>query len=381
MRVRGAGIATVVTGVVALSGLTAITVLPVHFGSPGPETQESLQRVADAAGAFFETQTRGGIDVTSVTVRPWAQIPAATGCAYDQYFNAALTANGMAPPAGATEHVVVYWPRLAECSWAGLGQLGGPRMWINGYMHQMVWTHELGHNVGLGHASAAACTDAGVRVPLSGTCTYREYGDRSDVMGSGWNVPPLTAGMADVLGLLGDGLPMTPGAPVRIPASGGEGGVPDGRSVVKLRSGDATLYFDYRPTAGLGYTTGWEGVQVRRRLDRSRWTDVLDLGAHHGRHAPAPFTRPVLEPGTVWTIPGTDLTVAVLDLTPAEATVVFTDRRSDTVAPPAPASVRGANPRRVGGAAVADLLGAGEPRRPCRLRGVPRRRALRHGRP
>ncbi len=321
-----------------------ITVLPVHFGSPGPETQESLQRVADAAGAFFETQTRGGIDVTSVTVRPWAQIPAATGCAYDQYFNAALTANGMAPPAGATEHVVVYWPRLAECSWAGLGQLGGPRMWINGYMHQMVWTHELGHNVGLGHASAAACTDAEVRVPLSGTCTYREYGDRSDVMGSGWNVPPLTAGMADVLGLLGDGLPMTPGAPVRIPASGGEGGAPDGRSVVKLRSGDATLYFEYRPTAGLGYSTGWEGVQVRRRLDRSRWTDVLDLGAHHGRHAPDPFTRPVLEPGTVWTIPGTDLTVAVLDLAPAEATVVFTDRRSDTGSPPAPASVRGATP-------------------------------------
>jgi hypothetical protein len=54
---------------------------------------------------------------------------------------------------------------------------------MNGTISTRVVAHELGHNMGLHHASSLTCTAAGSPVAYSSSCTPDEYGDPFDVMG------------------------------------------------------------------------------------------------------------------------------------------------------------------------------------------------------
>lgn len=73
-------------------------------------------------------------------------------------------------------HVVQVLPDAVKCSWAGrayLGCLNQPcRVWIRTCSAPDVWAHEIGHNLGMMHAGTAAAP---------------EYGDISDIMGTGGN--------------------------------------------------------------------------------------------------------------------------------------------------------------------------------------------------
>lgn len=71
-------------------------------------------------------------------------------------------------------------------SWAGLGQVGGPFTWYNGYFQSLVIVHELGHNLGLPHASLWRTTD-GDPVSLNGSVVA--YGDPFDCMGNNFSGP------------------------------------------------------------------------------------------------------------------------------------------------------------------------------------------------
>lgn len=84
-------------------------------------------------------------------------------------------------------NVKIYkFPTATGCpgsAWAYIG--GNPgRSWINTNYSVGVVTHEVGHNFGTDHAGSMTCTEGGVRVPISATCTTKEYGDPFDVMGS-----------------------------------------------------------------------------------------------------------------------------------------------------------------------------------------------------
>jgi hypothetical protein len=58
-------------------------------------------------------------------------------------------------------------------------------VWLNGEADLRLATHELGHNLGLGHSGSESCTDPfGRRAPLDVTCTDDEYGDRYSAMGN-----------------------------------------------------------------------------------------------------------------------------------------------------------------------------------------------------
>ncbi|HCN27876.1 MAG TPA: hypothetical protein DIT64_03650 [Verrucomicrobiales bacterium] len=70
--------------------------------------------------------------------------------------------------------------------WAGLGQINGPFTWYNGYLQDLVIIHELGHNLGLPHASLWRGTGGN---PVSTTGTLQSYGDPFDCMGNNFNGP------------------------------------------------------------------------------------------------------------------------------------------------------------------------------------------------
>ena len=74
-----------------------------------------------------------------------------------------------------------------SCPFAGIAEIGGHHVWINGDYSVRVLAHELGHNLGLAHAGGLACTDAGVPAPMGDSCTADgfEYLDPFDAMGSG----------------------------------------------------------------------------------------------------------------------------------------------------------------------------------------------------
>lgn len=79
-------------------------------------------------------------------------------------------------------HVVYVWP-TTSCGFGGRGAMPGSTSWINigprGWAGTQlretndalsVVMHEIGHNLGLGHAGAVRCSLGGKRVSLGGTC-------------------------------------------------------------------------------------------------------------------------------------------------------------------------------------------------------------------
>lgn len=75
------------------------------------------------------------------------------------------------------KYFVYAIPREAKCRWAGVGNVGCKNTcfaMIKGY-YNLVWAHELGHNLGLGHAGSDENNDG---------VTENPYGDHSGIMGN-----------------------------------------------------------------------------------------------------------------------------------------------------------------------------------------------------
>ena len=73
------------------------------------------------------------------------------------------------------------------CGWAGLGYMPGSVVYIDNYFQLSVVAHELGHNLGVHHASSLRCIVNGQAVAFAnanGACSSSEYGDPYDIMGS-----------------------------------------------------------------------------------------------------------------------------------------------------------------------------------------------------
>jgi hypothetical protein len=68
------------------------------------------------------------------------------------------------------------------CDFGGASYIGGApsQAWLNGYIDLGFSGHEFGHGLGLWHSRALNCGT----VTVGTNCTYQEYGDRFDIMGT-----------------------------------------------------------------------------------------------------------------------------------------------------------------------------------------------------
>jgi hypothetical protein len=89
------------------------------------------------------------------------------------------------------------FPALSQsiCGWAGIAEVGGRHVWINGLFTVPVIAHELGHNLGITHAGGLTCTSSGAPAPMGETCSIDrqhyypagvlpQYADPFDAMGN-----------------------------------------------------------------------------------------------------------------------------------------------------------------------------------------------------
>jgi hypothetical protein len=173
-------------------GSRRVAVLLFNFTNDRSEpwsTAQASSTMFTAAGSvasYFQEESFGATTMTGDSFG-WYQLPvSSSGCAIDSW---AAAANQMASAAGVNlasyQHVVYAFPRVTECGWAGLAEMPGSHVWINGSFVLRTLAHELSHNLGVHHAASLNCSNGGVRVALGSSCTYSEYGDPFDVMGQG----------------------------------------------------------------------------------------------------------------------------------------------------------------------------------------------------
>ena len=325
LAVTAAGSTTAAVEVLAEAavGSHTLTVVPVYWSGKDNQTTASLGSLAAQTAQYWSEQSAGGIKVTT-SVRDWVQIPDPGGCNTPTIMNSALRATGLGT--SSTNHVLVYFPKLSSCGgWAGLASIGGGTIWVNGTPMVDVFTHEFGHNLGLGHANTATCTSGGSRVPYSGlsSCRVQEYNDKADVMGyaiEGKRSGNLNTALADHLGLV-DVVRPTTSAPVTVDLA--PLASTSATRAIAIPVAEGTIYIDYRPATGRDDVrqTAWAGVQVHlRTMDpvyRYPTSYLLDMNAP----ATAEFASPAFPAGRSWSVPGSGLVVTVQSVNSTSARV------------------------------------------------------------
>lgn len=126
-----------------------------------------------------------GNDRVDGDVLGWVTIDVdAGGCDYGGWASkakAALTATGV-NMSGYTNIQYVFPGSGSGCGWAGIAYINGMNSWVRvENLSTFVSGHELGHNFGFHHAASYGCS---VASSVAGTCSYSEYGDNQDIMGS-----------------------------------------------------------------------------------------------------------------------------------------------------------------------------------------------------
>ncbi|MCK2094400.1 NEW3 domain-containing protein [Thauera aromatica] len=167
-------------------GVQNTLVLLVNFSdnTSQPYTVSGAQSLMDTIDAFMRENSSEQATVSSA-IRGWYTLPLSSATCdtpnIKTHARAAATAAGV--NLSAYTRFVYVFPRISACTWAGLAIVGGSPTdaWINGAFDQKTVAHELGHNLGLGHAQSLHCDQS----PIGTTCRGYEYGDIEDTMGNG----------------------------------------------------------------------------------------------------------------------------------------------------------------------------------------------------
>lgn len=154
--------------------------------------ESNVTNASNSSTNFYTEASYGNIATNfTVTNQLSTSYSAGSGCSISDIATtaeAAAVAAGYNP--GAYHHVVYLFPFMSSCTfgggvWAGLGEWPGNQIWLNGYYDAKTVAHELGHNLGVGHANRLECGTK--TVDTYSSCSEVEYGDWYDTMGYGYD--------------------------------------------------------------------------------------------------------------------------------------------------------------------------------------------------
>ena len=153
----------------AISGELRVQYVLATWG-PTPFSQADLERIATETDEFFRASSSGRLSTPASFAGP-LRLPRAVFDACD------ATALRNAAPASTfrgSDRVVFVTPDAA-CGFHG--EANPTEVLLNGQLYTALAVHEIGHTLGLGHASRWDCA--------AGSCSVEEYGNGFSVMGGG----------------------------------------------------------------------------------------------------------------------------------------------------------------------------------------------------
>lgn len=187
------------------TGTTRVLVMLAYWTAPDSVTQAgaAAQMFTDTNG-WYRDASYGALGQTG-DVTPWMPIAGPTTGCYADFTTLMDEARSAASARGYNlanyDNFVLYFPYCAgdSAGYAGWAWIGAPGVWLNGYMDRRSSVHEQGHNYGLYHSHSQMCSAGG----MAGTCTFSDYGDMYDAMGSSSYVGHFNASQKNILGWLG----------------------------------------------------------------------------------------------------------------------------------------------------------------------------------
>ncbi|PRI10222.1 S-layer homology domain-containing protein [Leucobacter massiliensis] len=192
-------------------------------------SRSALQKIITDSGAFWKAQSNGAI--SSMPIASYSTLsPNGSRCDAAGLWNQAIFSMGWTNANDylrSGRHLVVFVNQGCGDGVAGLGSIGslhsGGVTWVNlglsgeaGHLTNAT-AHELGHNLGLGHADARLCASPAVDsstnssgLPTATGCSDLEYGDLWNVMGisvltEDGKIPALGLPQKKMLGVLASG--------------------------------------------------------------------------------------------------------------------------------------------------------------------------------
>ncbi len=154
----------------AVSGELRVVYVLATWG-PTPFTQADFERVASETDAYFRASSSGRLSMPGTFVGP-VQLPRAVFDSCD-----ATVIRNAAPASvfAGFDRAVIVMPRVPSCEFGG--EANPTEVLLNGALYMALAAHELGHTLGLAHASRWDC--------VRSSCQVNQYGNEFSVMGHG----------------------------------------------------------------------------------------------------------------------------------------------------------------------------------------------------
>jgi hypothetical protein len=304
----GSGSYEVLTPAATVSGEQRVLVMLANFSDAnvGCDRQSVQDRVFtdpqnQSIADYYNETSQGAVTLTGAAVGPFTISASKSSCNIDGWADAVDAQARAAGTDPANYERRVYLMPTNSCAGAGYGDLGGSntRAWSFYCGLSDLTAHELGHNLGMMHA----------------TTPGSEYGDHSDIMGqSGLNLRHVNAPHKDQMGWIS-------GAQIQQVNAAGTYDVaplasPSANAVapqvlkIPLPTAGEYLYLSYRQA--IGFDGG---------LNASKYQNQVSIHSHRAGSSTNTVLQSVLSDGESYLHGGADVSITQLNHSETYATV------------------------------------------------------------